>query len=733
MNKTSPLIEKLADLVGFHKNYTNSFGSYQTPKDEALESLLSAMGYDLACDARLTEQIKALEEKQWRSIIPSTHIVKSNKEDPFISISLKKNNPTNPYQTVNIKITTEQKKSLNQTLEISTLSLLETVTLSGSMFSKYQLQLPKLHEGYHQLSIVYGNQTDKCHLIVVPEKCVSVEETHINKMWGYTAQLYSLRSSNNFGMGDFNDLNSLIINAAKQGASIIGLNPLHPLYQNNPTHISPYSPISRCFINTLYIDVKSVPNFSTCTQANKLFNSTAFQAKLAQTKSSDLIDYPVVAELKQTLLGILFEDFFSSTTLTNTPYKEAFNKYKKEQNQDLLTLATFEALYEHFNGLTSSDYTWKTWPVAYQTPTTNEVKIFQKSHAKRIEYFMYLQWLAHEQLTYAVDLTTTSNMPIGLYLDLAVGCDDAGVDVWSNQDVYVSGTSIGAPPDAMNTLGQNWGLTPMNPVALKEQGYLPLVKALRSNMQYAGALRIDHILGLMRQYWVAPGMEAHEGVYITFPLEDILSIIALESHRAKCIVIGEDLGTVPEGFSEVMAKSGILSYKVLYFERWWESGLFKRPEVYPSQAIVTTSTHDLPTLRGWWSGRDLTWKQELNLYPDDEMKNNEQSSRIKDRHFLIATLKDVGLVSPEDINEETLEITSTKLNMAIQAYIAKTPSHIQLIPLEDALELVEQVNIPGTIDQHPNWCQKLPTTIDNLWKTRSVRNITNLMNKIRPR
>jgi 4-alpha-glucanotransferase len=285
----------------------------------------------------------------------------------------------------------------------------------------------------------------------------------------------------------------------------------------------------------------------------------------------------------------------------------------------------------------------------------------------------------------------------------------------------------------MNTLGQNWGLTPMNPVTLKEQGYLPLIKALRCNMKYAGALRIDHILGLLRQYWVAPGMGAHEGIYITFPLDDILNIIALESRRSRCVVIGEDLGTVPEGFSDIIAKSGLLSYKVLYFERWWETGLFKRPELYPSQSIATVSTHDVPTLVGWWTSRDLTWRRELNLYPNDELKDQEQKDRIKDRHFLISALKDVGTLSNDDVSDETLEITNSDLNIAVQKYIAVSPSHIQLIPLEDGLELIEQVNIPGTIDEHPNWRQKLPIDLNEIWKTSSIVNIQKLMNKVRPK
>ncbi|XPF93922.1 4-alpha-glucanotransferase [Colwellia sp. RE-S-Sl-9] len=730
MNKASPSVEKLAELVGFHKNYVNSFGIKQTPKKEALASLLNAMGFNLTSEQVLAEQIQTLQEKQWRNILPTTHIIKSTNKTPFIPISI---HNSGVQQTISWTITTENGDLFNQHLDTSNLELIDTTKLNESTFSKYQLPIPQIEEGYHKLSIKCGEQQSNCHLIVVPETCFSAEEAHKNKVWGYTAQLYSIRSEQNFGMGDFEDLNKLIIGASKQGASTVGLNPLHPLYQNNPAHISPYSPTSRCFINTLYINVQNVPNFSTCQLAQEKFNNEDFQTKLASARSSQLIDYPAVAELKFELLEILFDDFIISPQEINDSIRQDFICFTQEQGEDLFTLATFEALYEHFRELDPSIYDWKAWPKEYQSPNTQAVKIFQELHATRIQYFMYLQWLAHEQLTNAANLTQTHDMPIGLYLDLAVGCDGSGVDVWSNQEVYVSGAAIGAPPDAMNTLGQNWGLTPMNPVALKEQGYQPLIKALRCNMQYAGALRIDHILGLMRQYWIAPEMGAHEGIYITFPLDDILSIIALESRRSRCVVIGEDLGTVPEGFGEIIAKSGLLSYKVLYFERWWETGLFKRPELYPSQSIATVSTHDVPTLVGWWASRDLTWRRKLNLYPNDELKDQEQIDRIKDRHCLIDALKDVGTLSADDVNSETLEITNSHLNIAVQKYIGLSKSHIQLIPLEDALELLEQVNIPGTIDEHPNWRQKLPIILDELWSIPSILNIASLMNEIRPK
>jgi 4-alpha-glucanotransferase len=590
-----------------------------------------------------------------------------------------------------------------------------------------------LSQGYHKLKLNYGQQTASCHLIFAPKTCYSPQEASPEKMWGYAAQLYSLKSESNWGMGDFGDLKTLVKKSAEQGAAAIGLNPLHPLYQNNPAHRSPYSPTSRCFLNSLYIDVTQVPNFSSCKAAQLRFNSDEFQAKVNFVRNTELIDYPGVADVKFEIIELLFEDFIQANNDQNVSasYQE-FSDFKAEQGDDLLLLTTFDALYEHFRKIDFNAYGWKMWPSEFQSPHSAQVAAFQQQHAKRLDYFAFLQWLAHRQLTDVAALTEQAGMPIGLYLDLAVGCDGSGVDVWSDKDVYVSGAAVGAPPDAMNTLGQDWGLTPINPVALQQQGYLPLIKALRSNMQYAGALRIDHILGLMRQYWVAPGMKADQGVYITFPFEDILRIIALESRRNDCVVIGEDLGTVPDGFSEIMAAAGLLSYKVLFFERW-ESGLFKRPELYPAQSMVTVSTHDLPTLTGWWTGRDLHWRQILNLYPSDEMGQQEREARIQDRSLLVAALADLDVIDVTKAPQQSPAIINTELSIAVQKYMAKAHSHIQLIPLEDTLEIVEQVNIPGTIDEHPNWRQKLPVTMTEFWQKDSVKSLAQAMQKARPK
>jgi len=725
MNMTAQLIEQLAELLGFHQSYIDSYGRLVLAKAEARHSLLNAMGYDLSNEEVLQQQITKLTEKNWRELLPPTHIAKSEQQEHCVVISLKHSQEA----SLNWSIITEAGETLTSAVAIEELNLIEQTHLGEETFSKYHLPLPNLVEGYHQLNVNYADVSANCHLIFAPKTCYSPQEASENKIWGYAAQLYSLRSKNNWGMGDFGDLQTLVKNSAQQGCSVIGLNPLHPLYQNNPAHRSPYSPTSRCFLNSLYIDVTQIPNFDDCELAQQRFHSDEFQEKLNYAKTTELIDYPAVADAKFEIIELLFQDFIKSSY---TNLKAEFNDFRAQQGQDLLLLATFDALYEHFRTLDFNAFGWTKWPLAYQQPNSEEVKEFQQSHTKRIDYFAFLQWLAHRQLSAVTTLAKENDMPIGLYLDLAVGCDGGGVDVWSDQKTYVAGAAVGAPPDAMNTLGQDWGLTPINPVAMQEQGYLPLTKALRSNMQYAGALRIDHILGLMRQYWVAPGMKADEGVYITFPLADILRVIALESRRQQCVVIGEDLGTVPDGFNEIMLAAGLLSYKVLFFERW-ESGLFKRPELYPAQSMVTVSTHDLPTLTGWWTGKDLEWRQTLNLYPSEEMGQQERSARIEDRQQLIAALDDLGMIDMANTPQQAPALMNTELSTAVQKYMAQAPSHIQLIPLEDALEVVEQVNIPGTIDQHPNWRQKLPIAMDDFWQQNSVMTIASAMKIARPK
>jgi 4-alpha-glucanotransferase len=730
------LIEQLANLVGFHTSYTGTFGDKVHAKDPAKRALLQAMGFELD-EVSLLKSITYLNISQWIDILPVVHIAKLEEQQHAIKISL----PKIGSLLLNWKVTPEVGSKVGQEVvgvfNIEDMQAIAEATIDEVQYCQYLLHLPALEQGYYQFTISFGEAHASCSLIYAPKTCYSAQEASVNKVWGYTAQLYSLRSEKNWGMGDFTDLSELVEKSAQQQAATIGLNPLHPLYQQNPAHRSPYSPSSRCFLNPLYIDVTKVQNFQRCTLAQEKVKSDIFQQGIANAKASTLVDYPAVAKLKFEIAELLFEDFYQNMTSTskNECYKnmsDEIEHFKQANGTDLQRFATFDALYEHFHLADENSYGWPDWPTNFQDPDSEEVHKFKLSHVKRIDYFCFLQWIAHQQLSTVAQQTIDQDMAIGLYLDLAVGCDGSGFDVWSDKEVYVAGASIGAPPDGMNPLGQNWGLTPMNPVALQKQGYQPLVKALRSSMQYAGALRIDHILGLMRQYWVAPGMEANEGVYISFPWDDILRIIALESRRNNCVVIGEDLGNVPEGFSETIQNAGLLSFKVLFFERW-ESGLFKRPDNFPTQSIVTIATHDTATLSGWWQGRDLQWREQLNIYPNDEAGQADRNARTSERENLIAALDDLQVIDMSKAPQIEPAQMNTELSISVQKYLALSPSHIQLIPLEDALEISEQVNIPGTIDEHPNWLQKLPVSLEDFAETNSVQEITQAMNIARPK
>ncbi|TRX58073.1 4-alpha-glucanotransferase [Thalassomonas sp. M1454] len=722
-------MQQLAEQVGFHSSYIDCYGNNVLANQDALKALLTAMEYNVDCDDAIMKSVNTLKNSTWVSLLPAMQLLKSEDEryNAWLSVA-----SDDFDKTLNWTVQLESGETLTGEINVSELTVLAEQNVDGVVYKKLHLELPSIAEGYHSLTITIANKTATCHLIVAPKTCFGPNDAADYRMWGLAAQLYSVKSDNSWGMGDFGDLKNLVAESAKRGVTAIGLNPLHPLYIDNPGHISPYSPTSRCFLNTLYIDVTNVANFASCSAVQKLVASKAFKEQIAQVNQQEFIDYTHAASLKLQALELLYADFVANHLQANTDFAKQYQAFVAEMGDDLFELATFDALYEHFRKIDDNAYGWKAWPVEFQDPHSAEVEKFKVDNAERIGYFQFLQFVADSQLGAAAAQAKADNMPVGLYLDLAVGCDGSGAEVWADKHSYVSGAAVGAPPDAMNTLGQDWGLTPINPVALQEKGYMPLVKALRSNMRHAGALRIDHVLGLMRQYWVAPGMAADQGIYITFPLDDIFRIIALESRRNKCVVIGEDLGNVPDGFGEIMAASGLQSYKVLFFERY-ENGLYFRPEIYPEQSMVTVSTHDLSTISGWWTGNDLKWRQDLNLYPNEQMGIDERNGRITDREQLLGALEYEGVLSKEQFPQTQPAVMNSELSRAVQAFLAKAPSRILLVPLEDALGLNEQVNIPGTIDEHPNWRRRLPYTINEFWQHHDMTNLVNVMNHERPK
>jgi (1->4)-alpha-D-glucan 1-alpha-D-glucosylmutase len=501
------------------------------------------------------------------------------------------------------------------------------------------------------------------------------------RAWGFVVQLYGVRSERNWGIGDFSDLRSLVELAAGFGAAAVGVNPLHAAY------VSPYSPSSRHALNSIYLDIESIPEYGRCKEAQQLTKSRAFLARLLQLRKAELVDYDGVRAAKNQVLELLYACFRKDRAR-----RQRFAEWNRKSPKGLRDYALYEALREELGS-----GGWQSWPKAFQSPASSEVLKFAKRKAERVELYSYLQWNARLQLDLAQRRAQELGMPVGLYVDLALGSDRGGAEVWSDRSSYAIDTSIGAPPDEFNPRGQDWGLPPYSPRALRAAGYRPFVDLLRANMPAGGALRLDHVMGLSRLYWIPAGHKADKGGYVNYPFRDLLALLAQESRRNRCMVIGEDLGTVTPELRKALNEAGVLSYRPLLFEKD-PAGEYCAPAAYPREALVCASTHDLPTWRGYWAGRDLELRQQFGLTVDFE---KEKSLREQDKERLKRALEREGFDTSA---------------AGAHAFLARTPSKILMVQPEDVFEMLEQANLPGTVDQHPNWRRKLPVTLER-WKT----------------
>lgn len=496
-----------------------------------------------------------------------------------------------------------------------------------------------------------------------------------DRVWLLAVQLYAVRSERNWGIGDFSDLAELIEWAAQAGASGVGLNPLHALCDDHPKDCSPYSPNSRLFLNPLYIDVTKAPGYA---------DDNIPHDDLDAVRNSELVDYTRVARLKMTALRRAHMRFRSDE---GSEHRRRFDEFRKRRPL-VSRFACFEHLRREFGK------PWWEWPDGFDRP--NDVALSKLRHgdaAVKMEFYEFVQWCADEQLQACSALAKQLGLPIGLYLDVAVGVKADGFDAWNEQQAISRTLSVGAPPDLLNTAGQNWGLAGFNATGLALTTFTPFRDMLRAAMQYAGAIRLDHVLGLNRLYLVPEGNTADRGVYVRMPLEELLAETAIESVKNECVVIGEDLGTVPPGFRDKLAERGIWSYRVMMFER--DEATFLSPELYPENSLVTFSTHDLPTFSGWRNAHDLTLKLSLGLDPGET-----RETRTKAIEMLRRALSQV------ESDDDTI--------YPVLGFLSQTRSRVLAISIEDLLGVIDQPNIPGTIDTHPNWRRRLPCAIEKL-------------------
>jgi len=535
--------------------------------------------------------------------------------------------------------------------------------------------------GYHRLNINGEGFT----LAVAPQRCFTLADAQHQatpRAWGISAQLYSLRHPGDGGFGDCQALEALARSAAERGADALAISPTHAMFANDSHTFSPYSPSSRLFFNALYASPELLLGERVVRVAKE-----SLEQPFEELEQLPLIDWPLAAAAKQKLLRALYRDFSRG----EHPLREDFQSFRKAGGQPLEDHCRYEALLDAAasRGIGTD---WRNWHDGWRDPGSLEVARFAEHYPAAIEYYAFCQWLVTRGLQRVQQAARGQGMAVGLIADLAVGADGAGSQAWSRQAELLADVHVGAPPDILNRAGQNWGISAFSPQGLRRNGFRAFIEMLRANLAHAGGLRIDHVMGLYRLWLIPAGASPQEGAYLHYPIDDLVRLLTLEAVRPRAIILGEDLGTVPEGLREKLAARGILGMRVLLFEQD-PPGHFKPILDWPDSALATTSTHDLPPLAGWLASRDIDWNHRLQLIDaitERDWRDTRQTE-IKGLGQLLERNYHTPLQNPDAVIDASVRL------------LGHTRAPLVLLPLEDLLGVDEQPNLPGIIDGHPNW------------------------------
>jgi 4-alpha-glucanotransferase len=546
----------------------------------------------------------------------------------------------------------------------------------ASIDDSRRIPLPALRLGYHRLRIYRMREPElevfaESHLIVCPARALSFDA----RAAGVAISLYGLRSSRNWGCGDFTDLLSAIGSFARAGCAFVALNPLHAIPNRQPYNTSPYLPQCSLYRNFIYLDVE---------RTGPLTLTTAEEQEKESLRASEFVEYERVSALKLAALQRIFAAFQGSPD---------FDAYVAEQGHHLHDFAVYCALDAAMHRQDPNIWLWTDWPEPFRDPLSPAVAAFAAEHHRSVLFYKFLQWHIDRQLAEAQSYALASGMKIGLYHDLALATDRFGTDLWANASFYVKGARVGSPPDDFSPHGQDWAFPPPNRDAHRDNGYALFAQSIRNNARHGGALRIDHVMRFFRLYWIPDGMPATRGAYVRDYADDLLGILALESVRGNFIVIGEDLGTVTGEVRQSLAGTGILSYRLFWFERDG-AGNFRRPEEYPAHAVVSTTTHDLPTLAGFASGRDIEARLAAGLI-DEEAYRFQHAARADEAARLNAILLATGFTGDPI------------------AFLLSTPCSLAVVNQEDLTGETEQQNLPGSTWQYPNWRRKMKIAVED--------------------
>ena len=653
------MLQSFGILPEFH----DLFGRlHQVSQDVAL-SLLQSLGVDASSPTPLAQAIAA---KMARKLVPETSVL--TQANP-LDIQ-----PAQPHLPVEVVYRWEDGESL---IRRGPLDSMRTLPQDAPL-------------GYHRIDVRCGAEHARAYLTITPDHAI-IPSCRMN---GLAVSLYSLRSARNQGCGDFTDLKALCTWARQHlHADFIALNPLHAIPNRQPYNTSPYLPTTTLYRNFLYLDLEAIDGCPSL-------------PSFAALRDTDCVEYEKVARLKLTILRLCFRKFLRGGG------SALFDAYRKQQGPSLRLFAIYLTLDAAIHKAKPDVWLWQDWPTEYQHPQSPAIEDFATKHPRTVLFYQYVQWQIDLQLAAAQKhAVETCGMKIGLYHDLALATDRSGFDAWAFRDFYAKGCRVGSPPDDFAPEGQDWSFPPPNVERHRLDGYRLFAHAIRNNCAHGGALRLDHVMRLFRLFWIPDGVKAADGAYVRDNASDLLRILALESFRNNVLIIGEDLGTITDEMRDGLHNAGILSYRLLYFERHWD-GRFKLPHEYPQQALVCTTTHDLPTLAGFWTSHDIEVRKSVGLILDDASCGQQKRQRRADKERLLqALIETKTLTVPVDIDSPALP---DAVRDAVLRFLQLTPSWMFAVTQDDLTGFRDQQNMPGTTWQHPNWRHKMPVAIEDL-------------------
>ncbi|HEY0358804.1 MAG TPA: 4-alpha-glucanotransferase [Mycobacteriales bacterium] len=687
--EVSPALAELARAHRVATSYEDWAGEQVAVSPATVTTVLAGLGVDASTPERIAEALAERAEAPWRRLLPPTVVVRGDADVREVVVHAPAGVP--------VTLTVEREDGTEVSAGAGRQG--DRRTVDGAEHVAVTFGLPELPYGWHRLTAATPATTGTAVLVVAPTR---VERSDVERAWGWMVQLYSIRSGGDWGLGDYADLAELARwSGAELGAGVLLCNPLHAVSPVVPVEPSPYYPSSRRFRGPLYLRVEQTPEYAAAPPELR-----AQVDALRPETAPDRIDRDTVWTAKLAALELLWP----------LARRDELRAYRAEQGEGLADFALFSALAERYG------VPWQDWPAELRRPDAPAVRELAAELADRAEFHAWLQWLCDEQLAVAGAAARDAGMTVGIVHDLAVGVDPGGADAWGLQDVLAMDMTVGAPPDSFNQQGQDWRLPPWNPERLAEAGYAPYRDMLRAVLRSAGGVRIDHVMGLFRLWWIPAGASAADGTYVYYDDEALLGVLALEAYRAGALVVGEDLGTVEPRVSRTLAERNILGSAVLWFERD-DDGAPLPPEKWREQVMASVTTHDLPTAAGFLADEHVRVRAELGQLGHSEAE--ERARVAKERDELLAMLRENGLLGPDPDPAEIVR--------AMHAVLARAPSRLVLAALGDAVGDLRQPNLPGTVDQYPNWRLPVadgtgrPVRLEELRSDLQVRRLAQLL------